>query len=759
MRGERLHQDFETGSLAAFGDDKQSVGLWRYARHPTTRVWCLGWRFDKRDVGLWWRHDPFPQVVIDHVADGGTVVAHNGPFECDIWNEVLPRTTGLILPQMKIEQVDCTMARCKALGLPPDLERAARIVKAPYQKDMSGSDIMKEMSKPRRVTFSTPAAGDAFNAGAELRSLVDAMDYSVLAIGDDPEHTMRLDWNYDLDRRQRQSSYCMTDVLAECGVDDGVSPLSPAELQLWQWNERVNTRGIPFDFPLIEKIQATVTAGRASADRRMWTLTNGAVKKVTQHAAFAQWLTARGIEAPSVNKHVTDDLVAVAQARKDDNAEEAVQLHAASSKSSTSKMAKAKQMRGADDCVHHVFSYHSAGTGRFSAYGYQAHNLVRIDEDAELPTVRQVIDILTKFDPAVAYEAIDIIFGRAMHWLSKCARPTIKAPAGKIFRGADLSNIEGRQNAWTAGEQWKLDAFKAYDEGRGPDSYKVTAATLLNIKPEDVTKLQRQAFGKVPELASGFQGSVGAYVRMGVTTGVRADQIASAAAETTDPRVWAATAKLYRPQFSVGLEQSVWTGVKVVVNAWRQKHPNIVQSWWDRQDGVLHAVSNPGQIVPVCEGRIRYMANHGFLWTMLPSGRLMAYPQPEIIRVTEIKEKVIDVVDGVEIYEEYEITKNVVQVWGIDGQTKQWTPYTLYGGILCENDTQAGARDICFDGVQRWTAAGYDVCFHCHDEGLTVCDPWFGSRAELESLLTVQPSYAPGIPLAAKAWEDERYVK
>ena len=66
---------------------------------------------------------------------------------------------------------------------------------------------------------------------------------------------------------------------------------------------------------------------------------------------------------------------------------------------------------------------------------------------------------------------------------------------------SDLSNIEGRILAYLAGEEWKLQAFVNYDIGKGPDLYNITASGILGQDPYEISKKDRNVFGKVPDLA------------------------------------------------------------------------------------------------------------------------------------------------------------------------------------------------------------------------------------------------------------------
>jgi len=76
----------------------------------------------------------------------------------------------------------------------------------------------------------------------------------------------------------------------------------------------------------------------------------------------------------------------------------------------------------------------------------------------------------------------------------------------------------------------------------------------------------------------------------------------------------------------------------------------------------------------------------------------------------------------------------------------------LYGGLLVENLVQATARDIMADALLRIEAAGLPVVLHVHDS-VTVEVAENEGQAALDlmiQLLTEEPLYMPGLPLAAE---------
>ncbi|EMS7588382.1 DNA polymerase, partial [Salmonella enterica subsp. enterica serovar Newport] len=158
-------------------------------------------------------------------------------------------------------------------------------------------------------------------------------------------------------------------------------------------------------------------------------------------------------------------------------------------------------------------------TGRWAGRLFQPQNLPR-------PSLEQ--EQIDEGIEALKAGCADLLFDNIMELTSSALRGCIMAPEGKKLVVSDLSNIEGRKLAWLAGEQWKLDAFREYDEGTGPDLYKLAYARAFNISPDNVDKYQRQ-IGKVMELGLGFGGGVAAFLTFALVYGLDLDELANAA--------------------------------------------------------------------------------------------------------------------------------------------------------------------------------------------------------------------------------------
>ena len=137
------HLDLETRGVI----DLKKVGAHRYAEDPHTQIILGRYRFDTGKVQGWTGELP-PDDLVDHVAEGGRVVAHNAAFERAMWNARVLPLTGV---RLRVEQMDCTMARGLAMGLPGALEALGAAVRAEVTKDKDGHKLMLRLCKPKKV--------------------------------------------------------------------------------------------------------------------------------------------------------------------------------------------------------------------------------------------------------------------------------------------------------------------------------------------------------------------------------------------------------------------------------------------------------------------------------------------------------------------------------------------------------------------------------------------------------------------------------
>lgn len=324
---------------------------------------------------------------------------------------------------------------------------------------------------------------------------------------------------------------------------------------------------------------------------------------------------------------------------------------------------------------------------------------------------------------------------------------------------SDLSNIEGRLGAWLAGEDWKIKAFEDFDAGIGPDLYKIAYSKSFAVPVGDVTKTQRQV-GKTSELAGQYQGSVGAYVSMAANLGIDINDIIEVSRRATSPAVWADTRERYTKRWSAGLDADRGTGIKVVVDAWRNAHPRIRAMWYDLERAAIEVVQNPDEARTVRS--LRLDMKDGFMRIRKPSGVFLSYKGMSAstdCQMCEATGKVV-VRGAFAVCEDCTgsgVSRPRLSFWG---HKKKWCKINTYGGSLFENICQSTARDIFFNGLRLAEKEGYPVVLRAHDElACEVPDEDAYSAGKLSSMMAAKPSWAVGLPLAAAGAEMYRYAK
>lgn len=300
-------------------------------------------------------------------------------------------------------------------------------------------------------------------------------------------------------------------------------------------------------------------------------------------------------------------------------------------------------------------------------------------------------------------------YGPIARSLTQLIRPAFVAPEGKTLVWGDWSNIEARVNPWLSqslGGERKLKLFRASDaDPTLPDIYQTTAASLLGIDPHKVTKPQRQSHGKVPELALGFGGGMGALQAMATTYGVYIEE-------------------------RQGQE---------MIDNWRSENP-WARGFWDALwAAAQNALEAPRVVFEA--GRVSYMYRPdylgGSLFCRLPDERMLTYPQCRWER-KEVEDK-----DG-----------NKELKWRL-GYRKGHGRADLWYGKLCENVTQATAGSLLRAKLVRLERAlerdRMHVVAHTHDDIVLEVEEGdeAAARDYLKTMMILPEPWSEGLPLKA----------
>lgn len=294
------------------------------------------------------------------------------------------------------------------------------------------------------------------------------------------------------------------------------------------------------------------------------------------------------------------------------------------------------------------------------------------------------------------FEMLELIYGNTPDILSQLIRTMLIPRDGYEFIIVDFSAIEARLLAWEAGEQWRMRAFE-----NGEDIYCASVSQMFGVPvvKHGVNGYLRQK-GKVAELACGYGGGAGALRSMGaLEMGLREDELPD------------------------------------LISTWRDANPAIVQYWWD-VDRAATETFKDGQDRSVGKLTFQYSANT--LWIMLPSGRRLAYCGPQL--------------------QPNRFGRMSLSYMGVDAANK-WSRIATYGPKLVENCTQAIARDILCEAMQRLERAGLDIVAHVHDEVIIEVPEGQHTVDEVCAIMNQRPDWGKDICLASAGYKGAYYFK
>lgn len=449
------HLDFETYSDA----DIRKVGGHHYARHPSTEVLIARYMLPGTVRTTEWlpRTQRPPQDLMEYVASGGKIAAHNAAFERAVWRWALRRQFPRI-PAVADAQWECTAAMAAASGLPRRLEFALKALGAPVAKDPEGQRLIKIFCKPRKPTKANPATR--------------------IYPEDAPEDFIKF------------SAYCDADVMGEAFLHGAIPNLIRREAQFFILDMLMNDRGLPIDIPMVDKALAVVQELERRVAAEVQTLTGGV--KATQVAKMLEVFDGMGLSLENMQKGTIE--AALKGQHLDPGTRRLLELRVEAGKASTKKLVSMKACADPrDHVVQGGFLFHGAHTGRYAGRLVQPHNFIRGTlEDAQ----REAVFKLLEYADA---DLFTILYEKPIDTISQCMRGFIRAPEGYELAVVDYTAIEARILAWLAGEEHMLEAYR-----KNVDVYKLMAMKLWKLPNLDVVSGEQRRIAKNLVLGCGY---------------------------------------------------------------------------------------------------------------------------------------------------------------------------------------------------------------------------------------------------------------
>lgn len=500
------------------------------------------------------------------------------------------------------------------------------------------------------------------------------------------------------------------DVVTEMEIDRRLSAFPvPAFVQKqWETDLTMNARGVAADMEMVSGalvIGATVKSQLMAEARQLSGLDNpNSIKQL------ARWLTEATDSDAEITSVTKETVATMLKQPQPANVQRMLEIRQELGKTSTKKYDALETCIADDGRVRGLLQFYGANrTGRWAGRLVQVQNLPRTYTHP-LPPARQLVK-----DRNI--DGLRLMYGSINDTLSQLIRTAFVATPGNVLIDADFSAIEARVISWLAGQEWRLEVFRTHGK-----IYEASASQMFHVPIEKIKKgnpeyALRQR-GKVAELALGYQGGVSAMRRM--DTGHNLDDLSD-------------------------------DEVKGIVDRWRETNSMIRDLWNIVDSAAVTVITNGGAqtirsettdavITLACE--LDVITGTRYMTILLPSGRKLYYPSPEI---------------GVNRW-----GNPSVSYMGQNQTTKRWERVETYGGKLVENIVQAIARDCLAIAIENLEAQGLHVVFHIHDEVVIDTPAWADEDTMLETvtkIMTKPIPWAQALPLNADGWVDKFFKK
>lgn len=515
---------------------------------------------------------------------------------------------------------------------------------------------------------------------------------------------------HDPDKWKLFKEYNGQDVVTEMEIDHRLSAFPvPAFVQKqWETDLQMNARGVAADMELVRGalvIGAIVKSRLMTEARQLSGLDNP--NSIRQ---LAQWLTDATDSDAEITSVTKETVATMLKQPQPANVQRMLEIRQELGKTSTKKYDALETCISDDGRVRGLLQFYGANrTGRWAGRLVQVQNLPRTYTHP-LPPARQLVK-----DRNI--DGLRMMYGSINDTLSQLIRTAFVATPGNVLIDADFSAIEARVISWLAGQEWRLEVFRTHGK-----IYEASASQMFHVPIEKIKKgnpeyALRQR-GKVAELALGYQGGVSAMRRMDV--GHNLDDLSD-------------------------------DEVKGIVDRWRETNSMIRDLWNIVDSAAITVITNGGAqtirsettdaiITLACE--LDVITGTRYMTILLPSGRKLYYPSPEI---------------GVNRW-----GNPSVSYTGQNQTTKRWERVETYGGKLVENIVQAIARDCLAIAIENLEAQGLHVVFHIHDEVVIDTPAWADEDTMLETvtkIMTKPIPWAQALPLNADGWVDKFFKK